>query len=171
MKQRSISLLAVAVVTLTGCSDPSPNVPHGRVQAGIEQARTTTTPAPGTAGTSDPSRTASVFTYPLYHPPRADRDPPVRNPAIPPRVIATRAPTIAPALHAGEAGIVILELIIERDGRPSGGRVLKPLPSGLTEAAIDAVRHWRFSPGRDRDGRALRSLLNVTVRFEPPKAP
>jgi hypothetical protein len=35
----------------------------------------------------------------------------------------------------------------------------------LDEAAIDAVRRWRFSPGRNRDGTPVRVLLEVPLRF------
>jgi len=35
----------------------------------------------------------------------------------------------------------------------------------LDQAAIDALRRWRFSPGRDREGSAVRVLLEVPLRF------
>ena len=63
--------------------------------------------------------------------------------------------------------IVILEIRIEKDGRVSGGRVLKPLPHGLTESAIEAVRTWTFNPGLNR-GRVVPTIQNVTVNFRLP---
>ena len=71
------------------------------------------------------------------------------------------------AREARVSGLVILELTIERDGRVSGGRVLKPLPFGLTEAAIEAVRTWKYQPARHR-GKVVRSVEKVVLHFPLP---
>lgn len=73
-----------------------------------------------------------------------------------------------PALKARVSGVVILELVIETNGRVSKGRVLKPLPLGLTQAAIDAVQQWRYKPARDRFNRPVRALWRTTVHVRPP---
>jgi TonB family protein len=70
------------------------------------------------------------------------------------------------ARRARVSGIVILEMIIGRDGLLKGDViVLKPLPNGLTEAAIDAVKQWRFLPGT-RNGEPLDVIFNLTVHFK-----
>jgi TonB family protein len=44
-------------------------------------------------------------------------------------------------------------------------RVLKTLPMGLTESAMDAVRQWRFRPAT-LDGRPVSVYFTLTVKFE-----
>ena len=110
------------------------------------------------------------FEHPLYRFPRTPSpNEPVRDPAVQPRLLKSVPPEYtAEARKARIQGIVILELIVEPDGRISGGKVLKPLPAGLTQKAIDAVKEWRYSPGETRQGAPVRCLLNVTVRFTLP---
>lgn len=68
------------------------------------------------------------------------------------------------ARRAHGTGIVILEAVIDADGSVRDVKVLKPLPWGLTESAIDAVRDWRFEPAR-LDDRPVAVIYNLTVRF------
>jgi len=92
---------------------------------------------------------------------------PIRDPQVPPRLVKSVAPVYpAEAQRRRISGIVILEIVVETDGRVSQGRVLKPLPFGLTQAAIDAVGKWRYRPAKDR-GRPVRARLNVRVKFTP----
>jgi protein TonB len=63
-------------------------------------------------------------------------------------------------------GIVILELVIEADGRVSDIRALQDPDSRLTAAAVEAVRQWRFSPAKGKDGNPLRVLSSVTLNFQ-----
>ena len=44
-------------------------------------------------------------------------------------------------------------------------RVLKSLPMGLTEAAIDAVKQWRFKPAT-LDNRPVSVYFTLTVNFQ-----
>jgi protein TonB len=43
-------------------------------------------------------------------------------------------------------------------------KVIESIPI-LDQAAISAVRQWRFTPGRDRNGTPVRVLLQVPLRF------
>ena len=45
-------------------------------------------------------------------------------------------------------GAVVLELIVNRDGRPTQVHVVRSLDGGLDQEAIAAVLQWRFEPGR-----------------------
>jgi TonB family protein len=64
------------------------------------------------------------------------------------------------------SGIVIVEVIIERTGRVVAARVLKALPFGLSESAVEAVKKWRFKPAT-MHGEAVDVFYNLTVNFQP----
>jgi TonB family protein len=68
------------------------------------------------------------------------------------------------ALKARISGIVIVESVIGRDGLVKNTHVLKPLPFGLDQAAVDAVKQWKFKPGT-LNGRAVDVIFNLTVNF------
>jgi TonB family protein len=44
-------------------------------------------------------------------------------------------------------------------------QVLKPLPFGLDQAAVDAVRRWKFRPGT-LNGQPVDVIFNLTVNFK-----
>jgi protein TonB len=69
------------------------------------------------------------------------------------------------ARRARIEGTVILEAIIEKDGTVTQAKVLKALPMGLDQAAVDAVTSWRFEPGTLR-GAPVAVYYYLTVRFE-----
>jgi len=125
-------------------------------------------PEPAAVPASSPPDTDPRAQYPLHRIPPAPRpDDPVRGPDTPPRLLTSVEPVYPEdARRHRVSGIVILEIVIEADGRVSAGRVLKPLPFGLTQAAIDAVGKWRYSPPMHQ-GRPVRALQPVTVNFKP----
>ena len=41
---------------------------------------------------------------------------------------------------------------------------MRPLEMGLTEAAVEAVKQWKYEPST-LDGRPVEVLITVTVRF------
>lgn len=61
-------------------------------------------------------------------------------------------------------GTVILQVVVGADGRPSNIRVVRTLGLGLDEKAIEAVRQWRFVPGK-KDGQPVAVVVNVQVNF------
>jgi protein TonB len=63
-------------------------------------------------------------------------------------------------------GLVVLEAILDRAGRIEDGSLrVRRSPPLLDDAALAAVRRWRFSPGRDQTGTAVRVRLEIPVRF------
>lgn len=62
-------------------------------------------------------------------------------------------------------GMVIVQTVIEKDGTVSDLKVLKGLPHGLSEAAVEAIRQWTFEPARDEQGRPVTVYYNLTVNF------
>lgn len=111
--------------------------------------------------------TRGPYQYPVWRePPRPALKDPLRDPAVRPRLLRSAEPEYTEtARKARIGGIVILELIIEADGVVGEARVLKPLPMGLDQKAIEAVREWRFAPAEDPPGNRVRAIHNVTVNF------
>jgi len=69
------------------------------------------------------------------------------------------------ARRLGIEGEVVLQFVVDQSGRVERKiEVVASLPM-LDQAAIDAVRQWRFSPGRDRDGNPVRVLVSVPLQF------
>ena len=69
------------------------------------------------------------------------------------------------ARKARISGIVIVECIIDKSGNVTNVQVLKPLPFGLDQAAVDAVRRWKFRPGT-LNGQPVDVIFNLTVNFK-----
>ena len=61
-------------------------------------------------------------------------------------------------------GTVVLRLIVGTDGKPRDIGVVQSLGMGLDEKAIEALRLWRFEPGR-KAGVAVAVLVNIEVNF------
>jgi len=68
------------------------------------------------------------------------------------------------ARSARVQGAVLLELTIDRQGGVREVKVLRGLPQGLTEAAIDAVKQWRYESST-LQGEPIEVIFIVTVRF------
>jgi TonB family protein len=76
-------------------------------------------------------------------------------------------PDIARAARV--SGVVILEVRVGPDGSVEDASVLRSIPL-LDQAAIDAVRQWRFTPTL-LNGQAVPVMLTVTVNFSPDREP
>jgi TonB family protein len=61
-------------------------------------------------------------------------------------------------------GLVILRLVIDETGGVTEVDVLKGLPHGLTESAIETVERWEFEPAR-HDGKPVSVIYNITINF------
>jgi protein TonB len=61
-------------------------------------------------------------------------------------------------------GVVILQAVIDRQGNVTDVKVLKGLPFGLTEGAVEAVRQWKFEPAT-LNGKPVAVYYNLTVNF------
>ena len=81
-----------------------------------------------------------------------------------PRKTKNVAPVYPPvAQAAGVQGVVILEVVIDTDGKVKDARVLRPQPS-LSEAAVAAVRQGEYEPTL-LNGAAVPVIMTVTVTF------
>ncbi len=86
--------------------------------------------------------------------------------ASPPELVERVVPEYPTRARALEVeGQVLLEVVLDRSGRPEPAmRVLRSIAL-LDEAAMTAVRQWRFRPARDAEGRPVRVVMEVPVRF------
>jgi TonB family protein len=75
------------------------------------------------------------------------------------------------ALAQGVSGIVILELIVDQEGRVASAELVRSVPL-LDTAAIEAVRQWTFEVTRV-DGRPVRvrTVVPLTFARRLPQAP
>jgi protein TonB len=81
-----------------------------------------------------------------------------------PRIVTRVQPVYPPIAQASRVGgLVIIEALIAEDGRVRNATVLKGHPL-LTDAAVDAVRQWVFTPTR-LNGEPVAVLMTVTVVF------
>ena len=98
-------------------------------------------------------------------PPAVDRGPVRVGGAITaPALVSRVEPEYPPlAVRAQVQGVVILEAIVDREGRVENVEILRSIPL-LDRAAIAAVKQWRYSPLL-LNGRPERFVLTVTVSF------
>jgi protein TonB len=86
--------------------------------------------------------------------------------ALPPPARADLPRYPPDALAAGIRGNVVAEVVIDPSGQVTDARVVRSVPM-LDEAALDAVRQWRFAP-TVVNGQAVPVRMNVTINFAPP---
>jgi periplasmic protein TonB len=67
------------------------------------------------------------------------------------------------AQSARVQGVVILEAVLDANGRVDSVHVLRSIPL-LDQAAVDAVRQWRFTPAL-LNNEAVPVVMTVTVNF------
>ena len=82
-----------------------------------------------------------------------------------PRLIKHVAPVYPPdAVAAQLSGMVILDVVIGKDGSVVDAKVLRPIPM-FEAAALEAVRQWKYTPST-LNGEPVEVLLIVTVHFK-----
>jgi len=87
------------------------------------------------------------------------------GPAIGPVPIYNPDPEFSEeARKAKLQGQVVLEVVVDTDGRAHRIRVRAGLGLGLDEKAIQAVETWRFKPGH-RNGRAIAVPATIYINF------
>ena len=84
-----------------------------------------------------------------------------------PRLVREVKPNYTPdAMRAQVEGLVELEILVLEDGTVGRVSIVRSLDSrfGLDQEAINAVRRWRFDPGR-RMGKAVATRVGVELSF------
>lgn len=85
-----------------------------------------------------------------------------------PPTLVHRVPPAYPddARRRDVEGLVVVAAVLDHDGRVEDDsvKVVRSIPL-LDQAALRAVRQWRFRPARDHDGRTVRVSLEIPIRF------
>jgi protein TonB len=84
-----------------------------------------------------------------------------------PQAIERNPPSFpARARALGQSGFVTVSFVVDLDGSTQDVNVVESSPPGVfDEAAIDAVRGWRFNPGQ-QEGAPVAVRARQTLRFE-----
>ena len=64
-------------------------------------------------------------------------------------------------------GVVIMQTIIDKEGNVIDVKLLKSLPMGLGDAAVEAVKQWKYEPAM-LNGKPVAVYFNLTVNFRLP---
>lgn len=98
--------------------------------------------------------------------PPAEAVVPVSDEILEPAVLMSKVTPVypEPARRAGIEGTVVLEVAIDASGRVTDAEVLRGLPLGLSEAALEAVRRWQYRPARGPAG-TVASRKSVRILF------
>jgi len=62
------------------------------------------------------------------------------------------------------SGTVLIGLVITSKGDPKDVHVVRSLEKDVDQAAVDAVKQWRFDPAK-KDGRPVAVRMSVEIRF------
>jgi len=68
------------------------------------------------------------------------------------------------ARKAKYSGTVLLQLVVDVDGKAKNIKVVKGVGLGLDEKAVEAVQKWKFTPGK-KNGTAVPVYATVEVNF------
>jgi periplasmic protein TonB len=96
------------------------------------------------------------------------------EPDVPMRIIGEVKPPVVinrvtpvyprPAIAIRLNGSVIVECIIDKNGRVREAHVISSTSTLFNQSAIDAVQQWQFTPG-SLHGRAIDTIFDLTVTF------
>jgi TonB family protein len=75
------------------------------------------------------------------------------------------APYSGAASQAKIQGTVALTLVVDTTGVPNSVKVLRGLPCGLNQQAINSVKQWKLSPATGPNGSPATVKINVEVSF------
>jgi TonB family protein len=69
-----------------------------------------------------------------------------------------------PARAAKFQGIIVLEVVVSPEGQMQEARIVRGLPFGLNESAMNIMQSWRFKPAM-RTGEPIQAAVMVEVSF------
>ena len=137
--------------------------PASEVPAGERPTLIETRPAPVAAAPAAPTQPAPAAVA-------AESATPSAAAETPPQRIAAQSPPPeypASALRAGESGSVLLDVMVDAQGRVTRVEIARRSGSrALDRAALRAVEKWRFTPATV-NGQAVPGQVQVPIDFSP----
>jgi len=115
----------------------------------------------------DLPNTDVVFDIPEGPPPSPEPEGPIQvgGDVLPPeKTFAPQPQYTEIARKARLQGVVIVQAIIDKQGSVTNVKVLKGLGMGLDQAAVDAIKKWKFEPAT-LNGKPVAVYYNLTVNF------
>jgi TonB family protein len=73
--------------------------------------------------------------------------------------------TYAPTRNSSRSGLVVLEIVVTKDGRPERIKVIKSLDPELAALAIQSVQSWRCKPALGFDGNPIAVVTPIQITF------
>ncbi|ACB74297.1 TonB family protein [Opitutus terrae] len=90
---------------------------------------------------------------------------------VPPKILQATSPHYPWSMQAsGLRGDVVVEFVVDYEGRVRKPIVVRTLNPGFNAAAIEAISRWRFEPATVH-GRPVNTLVQQGIRFELRDAP
>jgi len=84
---------------------------------------------------------------------------------VQPKPVYTKAPSYPEFARKAEIeGLVTVTIVIDTAGNVVDARILKSLHQMLDEAAINAIRQWKFTPAMQRD-KPVNVRMDVPIKF------
>jgi protein TonB len=144
-------------------SEPPKSVPPTGGGESRTSAEETDRPEEPECDTCDPPWDREGFPHGVPEPATVLRLAPEMTP---PRAIVLTQPIYPEvARKARRQGTVIVEAVIDRAGYVVDARILREVGLGCGEAAVNAIRTWRYAPAL-LNGRPVSVYLTVTVSFQ-----
>jgi TonB family protein len=81
-----------------------------------------------------------------------------------PRVVRKVSPHYSGSRGLRVSGTVTIALVVTSQGLPKDPQVVKSLEKDVDQSALDAVRQWRFDPGK-KDGKAVAVRIALELDF------
>lgn len=91
-----------------------------------------------------------------------------KNPGITQPVLTRKVDPVYPeeARKNKARGVVVLNIVVDTNGRVEDVQAIENPDEQLTKAAIEAVRQWEFSPALNAKRQPIKVLSTITIRFE-----
>lgn len=109
-----------------------------------------------------------VFALGLVSPVSAQHEEPIYRPGngvSAPRLVKDIKPQYSyGAMRRGVTGTVLLRCVVDRDGVPTRVEIITPLDEELDRTSLEALKQWRFEPGR-KDGQPVLVQLDIAMAF------
>jgi len=116
-----------------------------------------------------PEPTSQGPAEPPAEPGRGKTDP--AGPKLPEPVDIVRPTYPAVALQEGIEARVVVELVLDEQGRVLDANIPEPVGNGFDEAVLQVVFDWRFTPALDARGRAVPSRITYAYAFVADRVP